>query len=234
MDHIQTFGREFELVICSSGKTILASSYSQQGPARPSPGGLGEGRSRSCPDFNNVSATKVPAMATTPGAVPFRAHQLQLSIREDFSVFSPDVDPPGLLSLSYHQLSSFSPNYPAMRDLGLGERGEEEGGEEEERVAALHCEGEPSIQRISLNCTAIGVMGKCSESFVHVHKVYMFMYVHMYMDIHIHTCMHVTLCEYDDTKFTLHMYIYIIICTRWGKYYMLAYIHEERLGNILI
>ena len=30
-----------------------------------------------------------------------------------------------------------------MRDLGLGERGEEEGGEEEEGVAALHCEGEP-------------------------------------------------------------------------------------------
>ena len=200
MDRIQTFGPEFELVICSSGKTILASSYSQQGPARPSPGGLGEGRSRSCPDFNNVSATKVPAMATTPGAVPFGAHQLQPSIREDFSVFSPDVDPPGLLSLSYHQLSPFSPDHPAMRDLGLGEGSEEEGGEEEEgegeeEVAALHCEGEHSIQRISLNCTAIDVMGKCSESFVHVHVhacayMYMCMYIHMYMYIHIHTYMY--------------------------------------------
>ena len=186
VDCIQTFGPEFELVVCSSGKTILASSYPQEKPTRPfSVGRGGDNRySINSVNFNNISsATRPGDSALTPTEAA--SADVPLGSHEDTEyVFSPDMEGAELLSLSFQQLSPFSPEHPAMRDRSMGPKDEikyekEEEGEEvddEGEVASLYVEEEPNIRRIALNCTAIDVMGK----FVFIMCMYMHLVITQY------------------------------------------------------
>ena len=177
VDCIQTFGPEFELVVCSSGKTLLRSSSS---PLKKPFESMGMEKSYSCPNFDKgTSVLGVShSNASTPGMIPVGARlpqqttqtgaQFPTSTRDEYSVFSPDGDSVGLLSLSYQHLSPFSPEHPAMRDVDFGEtdnggEGEGEGEGEQERDGGdfvLPGEGEPGIRKVSVNCTAIDIMGE--------------------------------------------------------------------------
>ena len=154
LDRFQSFGPEFELILCSDGKNLLnLSSPSKKDSFQPSHSSGMTGKSYSYPTFGSSG-----------NATPIKAHQSdisnQFSPREDFGVISPASDSPTLLSVCYHHLTSLSPDHPATRDVDLAERGEEE--EEDEWV--WPSEGEPEIHKISVHCTGVDVMGEL-ESF---------------------------------------------------------------------
>ena len=177
VDCIQTFGPEFELVVCSGGKSLLKSSPLKKSELSPIPVTVGMEKSYSCPVFNNSASNLSVSRsnATTPGltpmgtclsqrSTPIGVHQPQLPPSPREVMFSPENDSLGLLSVSYKHLSPFSPEHPAMKDFefkngegGEGERGEGEGGEEK---PVLPGEGEPGIRKVSVHCTAVDVMGK--------------------------------------------------------------------------
>ena len=135
-------------------------------------------KSYSCPNFDKgTSVLGVShSNASTPGIIPVGARlpqqtiqietQFPASTHDEYSVFSPDGDSVGLLSLSYQHLSPFSPEHPAMRDVDFGETddgGQGEGEGEQERDGGdfvLPGEGEPGIRKVSVNCTAIDIMGE--------------------------------------------------------------------------
>ena len=171
VDCIQTFGPQFELVVCSSGKTILASSYPQEKPTRPSSVGKGEDSSYSVNSvrFHNINSATRPGDSTLAPPEGSSAHAPQSSHEDTEYVFSPDTEGAELLSLSFQQLSPFSPEHPAMRDRSVGpkdeiknekEEEEEEEVDDEGEVTSVYVDGEPNIRRIALNCTAIDIMGK--------------------------------------------------------------------------
>ena len=113
--------------------------------------------------------------ASTPGVAPIRVRPPFEDGGVLFRLQDSSTSPYGtssLLSLSYQYLTPFSPEHPAMKDIdfktgrreGEGERegegggeGEGERGETDEFV--LPGEGEPGIRRVTMNCTAIDVMG---------------------------------------------------------------------------
>ena len=102
VDCIQTFGPQFELVVCSSGKTILASSYPQEKPTRPSSAGKGEDSSYSVNSvrFHNISSATRPGDSTLAPPEGSSAHAPQSSHEDTEYVFSPDTEGAELLSLS--------------------------------------------------------------------------------------------------------------------------------------
>ena len=137
---------------------------------------MGMEKSYSCPNFDKSTSVlgASHSNASTPGMIPVGAclpqqttqteAQFPTSRRDEYSVFSPDGDSVGLLSLSYQHLSPFSPEHPAMRDVDFGESdngGQGEGeGERDGGDFVLPGEGEPGIRKVSVNCTAIDIMGE--------------------------------------------------------------------------
>ncbi|CAI8000262.1 Vacuolar protein sorting-associated protein 13D, partial [Geodia barretti] len=159
LDRFQNFGPEFELILCSGGKNLLnLSSPSQKQSFDPSSGMTG--KSYSYPTFASIRNTVSNSNATTPTVTPIRAHHSDIPnlfpLQEDFGIISPASDSPTLLSVSYHHLTSFSPDHPATRDIDLGK--EEEGEEMEAEEWVWPSEEEPDIHKISVHCTGVDLM----------------------------------------------------------------------------
>ncbi len=137
VDPILAFGPGYELVICSSGSNLLNLS---------SPSSVRSNKD----DFTTATSLLSPH-------TPIRATSDDTS-ELDYSVFSNDglpielfstgpvEDDHALLVFSYSLLTPDSPQHPATRD--------------EEQETDSHMTHEPSIHSISLQCTAVDVIGE--------------------------------------------------------------------------
>ena len=147
VDRIQTFGPEYELVICSSGKTIFpVSPISNKAPEKPVPSAMD-------PEYRtqeNVNKPGEPA-ATSISEPPPDLSRLESISTDVFNLSSEEEDSGALLALTYTSISPYSPHHPAIRDL-----------EQDEDVGAT--DGESSIQKINVQCTAIDALGRLNHS----------------------------------------------------------------------
>ena len=142
VDRIQTFGPGYELVICSSGSTLLDFT-----PHSPVPG-------RDEKSFNHQATNLLSPVSPPQEQVEISAQPDDL----DYSVFSNDGLPTELFStsldksehallvFSYSLLTPDSPQHPAVRDR------------DEDDVISVG--EEPNIHRVSLECTAVDAIGK--------------------------------------------------------------------------
>ena len=147
VDRIQTFGPEYELVICSSGKTIFPlSPTSNKAPGKPIPSAMDPDRSTQ----ENVSKPGEAAATSTSDCHPDLSRLESIST-DVFNLSSEgEEDSDSLLALTYTSISPHSPLHPAIRDLGQ----DEEVGE---------TDGESSIQKINVQCTAIDALGRLNH-----------------------------------------------------------------------
>ena len=132
VDRLQTFGPEYELVVCSSGRTIFTSPSptTKESPEKPTP-------SPTCPDQS----------VTTPSSEPSHRVSSLEAVSTDIFDLSASVDSSSaLLALTYTSISPLSPHHPATRDLGQEEMGVSE--------------GEPHIQKIRVQCTAVDALSQ--------------------------------------------------------------------------
>lgn len=170
VDRIQTFGPEYELVVCSSGRSLLGfspldASLSPSSLSAPSTESSRlEKRIQSCPNFASVkpeNATKSTVEQANSDSDDFdtgveipssgERKTLEGAISLDLLGHSgKGEEMPGgsLCALTYTHISPLSPEHPAMRDL------------ETQEVCVERLEGEPNIHRINLQCTAIDAIGK--------------------------------------------------------------------------
>lgn len=137
VDPISAFGPGYELVVCSSGSKLLSFSPSLE-------------TTRMARD-ELTTGTSLLSPHTPVTGTPDETSEV------DYSVFSNDGLPielfstglagneHALLVLSYSLLTPDSPQHPAMRD---GEQG-----------VGCHVTHEPSIHTVSLQCTAVDVIG---------------------------------------------------------------------------
>ena len=168
VDRIQTFGPEYELVVCSSGRSLLgfspldASLSPSSLSAPPTESSSFEKRVQSCPNFASIKSENSVAKSTVEqansdsddfdtgvGIVSHGGHKTLESISLDLLSHSKGEEMPGgaLCALTYTQVSPLSPEHPAMKDL------------ETQEVCVEKLEGEPNIHRINLQCTAIDAIG---------------------------------------------------------------------------
>lgn len=155
VDRIQSFGPGYELVICSSGRTLLDVSPSSFSPITltstsiQSPGLVS-------PHFPTVQTTVAVNDPSSFKTVTQEANRVEFDVK-DYSVFSNDglpnelfsssLDQSGhaLLAFSYSLLTPDSPQHPATRD------------QDEDEITSVG--DEPNIHRISLECTAVDAIG---------------------------------------------------------------------------
>ena len=181
VDRIQTFGPEYELVVCSSGRSLLGfspldASLSPSSLSAPSTELSGfENKVQSCPNFASIkteSATKSTTEQSNSDSDDFDTgveipssgvcKTLEGAISLDLLGHSGrGEEMPGgsLCALTYTQVSPLSPEHPAVRDL------------ETQEVCIERLEGEPNIHRINLQCTAIDAIGKYCIVAMHFLKV---------------------------------------------------------------
>lgn len=145
-DRIQTFGPEYELVVCSSGKTLLSGSSFEKSPIKLD---TSFNRRFSCPDFGllegEVAESKGACSKESKTDHDLTSSKLKGSLSAD--LLTSEEESVALLALNYRHISPYSPEHPATRDLG-----------EDEFIIP---EGETSIQRINVQCTAVDVIGEC-------------------------------------------------------------------------
>ena len=111
VDRIQTFGPEFELVVCSSGRSLLGFSPSSSDSTQ---------RSSSSGDASSSNLKQIPSMASMTASL-FETTQASNS--------------GSLLALRYTFIKPQSPQHPVMLEAeGIGEAGQEEGLEDGEAV----------------------------------------------------------------------------------------------------
>ena len=168
VDRIQTFGPEYELVVCSSGRSLLGfsplnASLSPSSLSAPSTESSGfDKKIQSCPNFASMIK---PENSTTKSAADSDSDDLDTRVEMErkktligtisLDLLGPpgkseDMPPPpgrSLCALTYTHVSPLSPEHPAMRDL------------ETQEVCVERLEGEPNIHRINLQCTAIDAIG---------------------------------------------------------------------------
>lgn len=156
VDRIQSFGPGYELVICSSGHTLLDASPSCFSPT------TSESRSSVNKTANTQSPGRVspqhPIAGVNDPRVPLKsATQETDQVEYDYSVFSNDglstelfsnsLDQSGhaLLAFSYSLLTPDSPQHPATRD------------QDEDEITSVG--DEPNIHRVNVECTAVDAIG---------------------------------------------------------------------------
>lgn len=160
VDRIQTFGPEYELVVCSSGRSLLGFSPLDASPSSSSsksaPSESFETRNHSCPNFSSLKSVDSTAKSTSGQASTSDVEFNDASSRRTLESISPDVFNlyskeemlGALCALTYTQVSPLSPEHPAMKDL------------ERHEVCVEKLESEPNIHRINLQCTAIDAIGE--------------------------------------------------------------------------
>lgn len=150
VDRIQTFGPEFELVVCSSGKSLLGLS-----PVPPTQ------------QLFKTTPTS-PLVTPTPSSEDKNFNIVpnlsSVNLFEDGGGGG-GVSGDSLLALSYQLIKPQSPQHPAMLEAegmmdegggggggGGGKNGREEG--------SVSLEGEAIIHRINVQTTAVDAIGK--------------------------------------------------------------------------
>ena len=159
VDRIQTFGPEYELVVCSSGRSLLGFSpldASLSPSSSSAPIESLERRNQSCPNFASLrlaNSDKPPSERASAFRVEFSdtensSGKTLESISPDlFNMHTKEEMSGALCALTYIQVSPLSPQHPAMKEL------------EEQDVCLEKLEDEPNIHRINLQCTAIDAIG---------------------------------------------------------------------------
>ena len=141
VDCAQTFGREYELVVCASGRDTTGDEPASS-PHSSSP-----------PSSNVTPFARSPSRVVEAaglgwgggGASTLGFGQLESTSADDvFSTTSDDLD--SLLVLTYSFYSPNSPRHPAVRDLGLDEY--------------VESERETSIRKVNVRCTAMEAIGQ--------------------------------------------------------------------------
>ena len=141
VDRIQTFGPEYELVVCSSGKTLLSTSPFGDSPVKKSPPESFDHRSFSCPNFSSLrSKPHTSASSKDDHGIPS-----SITLPVDTFLTTSEEEPSALLALTYSHVGPYSPNHPAVMD-------------DETAVS----ESETNIQTINIKCTAVDVIGTLS------------------------------------------------------------------------
>lgn len=145
VDRIQTFGPEYELVVCSSGKSILSSPFGEPPTKRPK---TIDHRSQSCPDFNSLGPRGTSPERHVQAAAKDDSHmEANCAPTDIFSATLVGDPSDALLSLSYSRLDPYSPLHPAAKDTGW---------EEKDPV-----DREAAIQNVNVKCTAVDAIGEC-------------------------------------------------------------------------
>ena len=146
IDRIQSFGPEYELIVCSSGKSMFGPSpipeFAAKSPSSPF-----------SPKQQTLSSpgASTPTTATADQSVESTAEStLNASDSADIFTASLGEDSNTLMALAYSKMGPYSPLHPAMRDL--------------DRDEGVILEDEASIQRINLQCTAIDAIGRSCVS----------------------------------------------------------------------
>lgn len=170
VDRIQTFGPEYELVVCSSGRSLLGfspldTSLSPSSLSAPQMelSGLDK-KVQSFPNFASIKTENVTTEQSNSDSDDFDTGVEMLNssgggepktVMTSFDLLGADhhhseETPPGgsLCALTYTHVSPLSPQHPAVRDH-----------ETQQEVCFERLEGEPSIHRINLQCTAIDAIG---------------------------------------------------------------------------
>ncbi len=183
VDRIQTFGPEYELVVCSSGKTILSSPFGESPPKEPFSkiASSLDYRSQSCPNFNSLGSKPRASTSGTSLEDPATPLNKDDSHVEDdrsptniFSATMVEDSSDALLSLRYTRADPYSPLHPAA-----GDRAQAEGGVVGVEGVVVGVEGvavgvegvavgvegvtvgvEPTVQNVIVKCTAIDAIGK--------------------------------------------------------------------------
>lgn len=159
VDRIQTFGPEYEIVICSSGRYLL-------GPS-PTPSST---MLTSSWDATSSWATPTPSMATpnqsdplTPAHTVFEkdpdplfglSHPTMKKAAKVSELLSEGGSRGALLTLTYKMLKPQSPHHPAVQEAM-----EEGGGREEDEEGEGDGSREPVIHRVNIQCTAVDAIG---------------------------------------------------------------------------
>lgn len=155
MDRLQTFGPEYELVVCSSGRTIFTS---------PSP------TTKESPEKPTPSTTSPDQSVTTPSSEPsHRVSSLEAVSTDIFDLTASVDSSSALLALTYTSISPLSPHHPATRDLGQEEMGVSE--------------GEPHIRKIRVQCTAVDALGQSIGLLIASHLGFPFQAFHSELSI---------------------------------------------------
>ncbi len=152
VDRIQTFGPEFELVVCSSGKSLLDSF-----PLSPSSSFFS-----TTPCFSSATpSTKLPSSDIKPSSSDLRWNPSMTSLSAELFDETQMQTTESLLALSYILAEPSSPQHPAMLDsveADTEERGE--GGEDDGGVSGgVDVENEAVIHRLNVQCTAVDTIG---------------------------------------------------------------------------
>ena len=149
VDRIQSFGPEYELIVCSSGKSMFAPSPIPDLPdftAKPLSPHFPKQQTLSHPSPDATTPTAATAAQSPIREGSETESTLNASDSADIFVTSLGEDSNTLLALTYLMIGPYSPFHPAMRDLDHDE--------------GVILEDEGSIQRINLQCTAIDAIGK--------------------------------------------------------------------------
>ena len=163
VDRIQTFGPEYELVVCSGGRSLLG--FSPLGTSLSPPSlitspiePLGK-KNHSCPNFTSLRPTgtrKSDGEVSSTSEFEFDKLDGTGTSRKTLQSISPDVfnlhaekEMSGALcALTYTHVGPLSPEHPAVKDL------------EQQEICLEELQAEPDIHRINLQCTAIDAIGR--------------------------------------------------------------------------
>ena len=149
VDRVQTFGPEYELVVCSSGRSLFGFSP----PVPPSPVNVATPKTTPLarPSIVETATPTIPRNASSSHAsstVKWNASMASLS-EEMFEEAESGRSSGALLSLAYTLVKPPSPHHPGNLDASQeGEGLEREG------------EGEAVIHRINIQCTAVDAIGQ--------------------------------------------------------------------------
>jgi hypothetical protein len=168
VDRIQTFGPEYELVVCSSGRSLLGFSPLDASLSPSSLSAPHTGFEKKVPNFVSIKPENATQSTTEQSNSDSDDFDMRLcgsgggepkTLVDAISSFdllgahhpgNDEETPPGgsLCALTYTHVSPLSPQHPAVRDR-----------ETQQEVSVERLEGEPSIHRINLQCTAIDAIG---------------------------------------------------------------------------
>lgn len=160
VDRIQTFGPEYELVVCSSGRSLLGlsptPSLTTPTSSWESPSVYDTATSSSTTPFvatHTKPVVVIPSHISNKGPGPVsRLSSSTLKREVEMSeLLSDEASRGALLTLSYEMLKPQSPYHPAVQEAA-NETGREEEEEDDGR--------EPVIHRVNVQCTAVDAIGK--------------------------------------------------------------------------
>ena len=151
IDRIQSFGPEYELIVCSSGKSMFAPSpipdLAEFTAKPPSSASSPKQQTLSSPGASTPTAATAGRSPVGKGSAETSMEStLNASDSADIFTASLGEDANTLLALTYSRMGPYSPLHPAMKDL--------------DRDEGVILEDEANIQRINLQCTAIDAIGR--------------------------------------------------------------------------